>query len=135
MTIDQKINEWTEERDKLQLEYTQITRKPYLEALKQEGLVGTTCSILTLQYLTHPRNFLDLDMTSLYIASGSILLGLLMFFLGGDARGYSLGDTERREGLRDDINHHNEVLRSMRTAPERYDPEVWYKIQVERLGK
>ena len=134
MTIDQLINEWTENRDKLQSEYTRITRKPYMEAFKQEGLVSAASTFLTLQYLAH-RHFLDLDVKSLYIAGASAVLGFFMGLVCGSERGYSSRESEKMEELRSEINHHNGVLRSMRTAPKRYGPEVWYRAQVARLEK
>lgn len=134
MTIDETINGWTAKRDQLETEYTQITKKPYLEAFKQEGLVSAASTFLTLQYLTH-RHFLNLDVNSIYIAGASVVLGIAIGFVSGSERGYSLRESEKREYLRDEINSHNEVLQSMRNHPERYDPEVGYKTQVARLEK
>lgn len=133
MTIDQQINEWMEKRDQLEVEYGRIARKPYLEAFRLEGLVSAASTFLTLQYLAHPH-FLELDVKSPYITGASVALGLAMGLVCGSER-RTLRECEKMEELRDEINYHNDVLQSMRTAPERYDPEVWYKIQVARLKK
>ena len=134
MTIDETINEWTEKRDQLKAEYRQISRKPYIEGFKQEGLVSAVSTFLILQYLAH-RHFLDLDVKSFYITGASVALGFAMGLICGNERGYSSRESEKMEELRDEINHHNEVMQSMRTAPERYDTEEWYRAQVARLEK
>lgn len=137
MTIDEKINEWTEKRDQLEVEYSRIECKPIKEMVKHSILPAIMFGLgfPAMGYWLHGQ----VSEATLYIGSAfaaafpgmELVMGCLSMF-GGD---YTAKDHRRLEELQSEINRHNEVLQGMRTHPERYDSEAWYKIQVARLEK
>ena len=137
MTIDETINEWTEKRDQLKAEYSRIEVKPVKEMLKHGIVTGTMLAVgfPALHYWVHRQ----LDESVLYFGAAFAIMVPVLGLISGCTRmfggEYAEKDRIRMEELRHDIEYHNEILRSMRTAPERYDPEVWYRAQVARLEK
>ena len=137
MTIDEKINEWTEKRDQLEIERSKIEVKPIKEMVKHSLLPAIMFGLgfPAMDYWLHGQVF----EATLYMGSAlavmfpgmGLVMGCLNMF-GGD---YAAKDHGRMKELQSEINHHNEVLQSIRNHPERYDSEAWYRIQVARLDK
>ena len=137
MTIDEKINDWTEKRDQLEVEYRQIEVKPIKEMVKQSILPAIMFGLgfPAMNYWLHGQ----VSEASLYMGGAFAVvfpgMGLVMgcsSMFGGD---YAAKDRRMMKELRSEINYHNEVLQGMRNHPERYDSEAWYRIQVARLDK
>ena len=124
MTIDKKINEWTEKRDQLEVEYKQIEVKPITEMVKHSILPAIMLGLgsLGLDYWLHGQ----VREATIYMGGAFLVmfpgLGLVMGcweMFGGN---YTAEDHRRMKELQSEINHHNEVLYGMRNYPNRYDP-------------